>query len=127
VSNPYVLIVDDEKNVADSLALVLNRYGYQARAVYSGTEALTLLKSFIPDVLVLDVFMPDVNGFTLAEMIRDLKVRSRVIFMSGNAGTSELLKHLPPEGLEILAKPFPPSELLNLLQTRPVQKHSKTV
>lgn len=57
-----VLIVDDEHMIADALAIILNKAGFNASAVYSGTEAVEVAKSLKPDLIISDVAMPDMNG-----------------------------------------------------------------
>ena len=59
---PKVLVADDERVIADTLAMILNQSGFVARAVYSGEKALELATTFAPDMLICDVIMADLNG-----------------------------------------------------------------
>ena len=67
---PKVLVVDDERVIADTLAMILNQSGFQARAVYSGENAVEMASSYEPDMLITDVIMADLNGIDAAIMIR---------------------------------------------------------
>jgi DNA-binding response OmpR family regulator len=65
-----ILIVDDNRDAADSQAMLLRMWGHQARAVYSAAEALNVLRSMHPDIAILDLGMPQVNGWELAQRLR---------------------------------------------------------
>ena len=58
---PKVLVVDDERVIADTLAMILNQSGFQAKAVYSGEAALETASSYKPDMLIADVIMADLK------------------------------------------------------------------
>lgn len=64
-----ILIVDDEKVIADTLALILNAIGYESKAVYSGEAALETAERFKPDILISDVIMGGINGVDVAVLI----------------------------------------------------------
>src|SRR6187402_1568739 len=63
---PRVLVVDDERLIADTVAKILNLHGFDAFCSYNGEDALQLAKSFRPDYLLSDVMMPKLNGVDLA-------------------------------------------------------------
>ncbi len=86
---PKVLVVDDERVIADTLAMILNQSGFEARAVYSGEKAVELAASFTPDMLITDVIMADLNGIDAAIMIRALLPRIKILLFSGQAATAE--------------------------------------
>jgi DNA-binding NtrC family response regulator len=114
-----VLVVDDEKLIADSVATILNRSGFTAIATYSGTDALESIQEKCPDIIVSDVVMPDFNGIQLAKAVRSLCPRARIVLFSGNVDTASLLDDASMEGyfFEILAKPIHPVELLKTLKS----------
>lgn len=116
-NRPKVLVVDDERVIAETLAIILNRSGFSATAVYGGVPALDLAKSLEPDILISDVVMPDLNGIDLALRIRELLPSCRIVLFSGQAATAELLgrDRIRSEEFEILPKPIPPEELLSRL------------
>lgn len=112
-----ILVVDDEKLVADTVALILSRHGYRAIATYSGTAALKQAESFCPDVLLSDVIMPKLNGIDTAIAISKMCPSVRVFLFSGQAATGNLLRNAEEQGyrFELLLKPLRPEELLRRL------------
>ena len=119
--HPFVLVVDDERLIADTLVLVLNRHGYEAVACYSVDDAGTILKTFRPDYLVCDVVLNQDNGIDLAILASLTLPTCRVILISGNAATMDLLEKAAESGhrFTCLAKPIHPTELLEQMGPRP--------
>ncbi|HZL52621.1 MAG TPA: response regulator [Terracidiphilus sp.] len=117
-TRPKVLVVDDERVIADTLAMILNQSGFEARAVYSGEGALELVPTFVPDMLISDVIMADLNGIDAAIRIRALLPRIKILLFSGQAATADLLEKARAQGyeFEILAKPVHPQDLLSRLR-----------
>ena len=117
-SKPKVLVADDERVIADTLAMILNQSGFDARAVYSGEKALELATVFAPDMLISDVIMNDLNGIDAAIRIRELLPQIKVLLFSGQAATADLLEKARAQGHEfdILAKPVHPQDLLSRLR-----------
>jgi CheY-like chemotaxis protein len=118
-TKPKVLVADDERVIADTLAMILNQSGFDARAVYSGENALELAASFQPDMLISDVIMADLNGIDAAIRIRSLLPSIKILLFSGQAATADLLEKARHEGHEfdILAKPVHPQDLLSRLRS----------
>jgi len=116
---PKVLVADDERVIADTLAMILNQSGFEARAVYSGEKALELAGTFQPDMLISDVIMADLNGIDAAIRIRALLPAIKILLFSGQAATADLLEKARKDGYEfdILAKPVHPQDLLARLRT----------
>ena len=117
-TKPKVLVADDERVIADTLAMILNQSGFEARAVYSGEKALEAAASFVPDMLISDVIMADLNGIDAAIQIRNLLPSIKVLLFSGQAATADLLEKARNNGheFEILAKPVHPQDLLSRLR-----------
>jgi CheY-like chemotaxis protein len=115
---PKVLVVDDERVIADTLAMILNQSGFDARAVYSGEKAVEMASTFTPDMLITDVIMADLNGIDAAIMIRSILPKIKILLFSGQAATADLLEKARAKGyeFEILAKPVHPQDLLSKLQ-----------
>jgi CheY-like chemotaxis protein len=115
---PKVLVVDDERVIADTLAMILNQSGFDARAVYSGEKAVEMASTFAPDMLITDVIMADLNGIDAAIMIRAILPKIKILLFSGQAATADLLEKARAKGyeFEILAKPVHPQDLLSRLQ-----------
>lgn len=116
--HPKVLVVDDEHVIADTLAMILNQSGFDARAVYSGEKALELASTFAPDMLITDVIMADLNGIDAAIRIRAMLPQIKILLFSGQAATADLLEKARAQGyeFEILAKPVHPQDLLSKLR-----------
>jgi CheY-like chemotaxis protein len=115
---PKVLVVDDERVIADSLAMILNQSGFEARAVYSGEKALEAASELKPDMLISDVIMAGLNGIDAAIRIRALLPQIKILLFSGQAATADLLEKARAKGyeFEILAKPVHPHDLLTKLR-----------
>lgn len=115
---PKILVADDERVIADSLATILNMSGFEARAVYSGEMALEQAPSFAPDMLISDVIMDNLTGIDAAIRIRALLPQIKILLFSGQAATADLLENARAQGyeFEILAKPVHPQDLLNKLR-----------
>ena len=116
--NPKVLVVDDERVIADTLAMILNQSGFDAKAVYSGEKAVELASTFTPDMLITDVIMADLNGIDAAIRIRSVLPSIKILLFSGQAATADLLEKARTQGheFEILAKPVHPTDLLAKLR-----------
>jgi CheY-like chemotaxis protein len=117
-ARPKVLVVDDERVIADTLAMILNQSGFQAQPIYSGEGAVELASTFEPDMLISDVIMADLNGIDAAIRIRELLPKIKILLFSGQAATADLLDNARKQGyeFEILAKPVHPQDLLNKLR-----------
>jgi CheY-like chemotaxis protein len=118
VSKPRVLVADDERVIADTLVMILNQSGFEARAVYSGEKAVELASVFKPDMIISDVIMADLNGIDAAIRIRALFPEAKILLFSGQAATADLLEKARAQGyeFEILAKPVHPQDLLTRLR-----------
>jgi DNA-binding response OmpR family regulator len=113
-----ILIADDERVIADTLAIILNQAGFDARAVYTGSAAVEAARTTPPDLLISDVIMPDMNGIDAAISIRTMLPKCKILLFSGQAATADLLESARKQGheFEILAKPVHPQDLLAKLK-----------
>jgi len=118
-SKPRVLVVDDERVIADTLATILNQNGFEASAVYTGAEAVARARTSRPDLVISDVIMQDMNGIEAAIRIRQNLPGCKILLFSGQAATADLLEKARAQGheFEILAKPVHPQDLLAKLRT----------
>jgi CheY-like chemotaxis protein len=116
---PKVLVADDERVIADTLAIILNQSGFEAKAVYSGEKAVEMAKEWMPEMLISDVIMTDLNGIDAAIKIRSLLPSCKILLFSGQAATADLLDRARVQGheFEILAKPVHPQDLLARLRS----------
>ena len=114
LSNPAhrALIIDDEDNVAYIAATALRLDGWEVVTGASGREAQALVDSFCPDVIVLDVMLPDGDGFQLCRSLRDNGCTTPVIFLSARSETVDRVRGLTIGGDDYLTKPFSVEELV---------------
>jgi DNA-binding response OmpR family regulator len=113
-----VLVVDDERLIADTVAQILNMHGYDAFTAYGPDEALKLADRFRPDVLLTDVMMPAMNGLDLAAAMEKLFPAIKVLLFSGQAGSNALLqrRHIDDAWMSIVPKPIHPEKLVEALR-----------
>jgi CheY-like chemotaxis protein len=118
-SKPKVLIADDEQVIANTLAIILNQAGFDARAVYSGEKAVEAVDSFQPNMLISDVIMTGITGIEAAIEVRKKLPSCKILLFSGQAATADLLEKARAQGheFEILAKPVHPTDLLAKLRS----------
>jgi len=116
--NPRVLVTDDEKIITDTLVMILNSSGFNARPAYSGEMAVELARGFQPDILITDVVMLGMTGIEVAIQMKSMLPSCKVVLFSGQAATADLLEIAENEGyqFEILSKPIHPQELLAKLR-----------
>lgn len=114
-----VLVVDDERIIADTLTIILRRAGYEAAAVYDGSSALSLCESFCPELIITDVVMPGTSGVKMAILAKQRYPACEILLFSGQAATANLLQEARQAGydFEILLKPVNPKDLLAKLAT----------
>jgi len=113
-----VLVVDDERLIADTVTAILNEHGFEAVGVYNGEEAIQAARRFSPEILLTDVLMPKMSGIDLAIKIREEFPKIPVLLFSGQAATSELMRKAAADGyqFELLPKPIHPMELIAKLR-----------
>lgn len=117
-SRTRVLVVDDQKLIADTIAEILSDAGFDAMAAYDGWEALEVAGRFHPDWLLSDVLMPRMNGVELAITLLQKDPRVTILLLSGQAGISDILLEGQRRGyeFELLAKPIHPLKLIERLK-----------
>lgn len=118
-SKPKVLVADDEQVIANTLAIILNQAGFEAKAVYSGESAVETIDEFQPNMLISDVIMTGMTGIEAAIKIREKLPTCKILLFSGQAATADLLEKARTQGheFEILAKPVHPTDLLAKLRS----------
>ena len=114
-----VLVVDDERNIADSLVLILRAKQYQARAVYSAEEAMVAAEIFKPHAVISDVIMGKATGIDLALYLEAQEPGCKVLLISGNSIGLGLVQDALRRGYfhTILTKPVHPEQILAFLAT----------
>ncbi|WP_420368660.1 response regulator transcription factor [Curtobacterium sp. L1-20] len=106
------LVVDDEHALADAVALAFEEDGWAVRSVHRGRDVLFAAREFRPDVVVLDVMLPDIDGFEVLERLRDARDDVRVLFLTARDAPEDRLAGLTGGGDDYLTKPFGIAELL---------------
>lgn len=106
-----ILVLDDEKEIADVIALYLRNDGYEVETAYSGREALGLIEKGEPDLALLDVMLPDIDGFRILQKIRE-KYRFPVIMLTAKTEYTDKIAGLTLGADDYIAKPFNPLELV---------------
>jgi CheY-like chemotaxis protein len=112
-----VLVVDDSQDGADSLGLILQALGAQASVTYDGPSALALLDSFKPDIVLLDIGMPGMDGYDVARRIRAERAFDRVLLVALTGyGQEEDRRRCADAGFDHhLVKPLEVKELEHVL------------
>lgn len=106
-----VLVVDDEQVVLDSVRKHLRREGYDIQTVLTGSEAIGILESGWPEVIITDLMMPGMDGLELLERVHDSKPEIPVIMITGFATMRTALQALRQGAFDYIAKPFTRAEL----------------
>jgi CheY-like chemotaxis protein len=106
-----VLIVDDDRSVADTLSVVFSYNGYLARAVYSAEEALAIAPDWRPDLAILDVELPGMDGIVLARVLKATYPNLKLALLSGQPSAWDMLAKVGSP-FELMMKPVHPSDLL---------------
>lgn len=112
-----ILIVEDEQVVADTLGQILSGQGYDVRIAYSAESAMTITSGWSPNLALLDVLLPNMNGIDLAVVFKTHLPGCGVLLFSGQPSVEGLLQKARAEGhnFEILAKPIHPSVVLTTI------------
>jgi two-component system OmpR family response regulator len=107
-----LLVVDDEPNIVELLSASLRYAGFDVATATSGAEALDVARRFRPDLLVLDVMMPGMDGFSLVRRLRGDGVRSPVLFLTARDSTEDKITGLTLGGDDYVTKPFSLEEVI---------------
>lgn len=118
LARPRVLVADDERLIADTLAMILNQNGYEAIPVYGGRLAVEKARHWVPDLFLSDVSMPELTGIEAAMQICAMFPNCRVLLFSGEASSSVLVHEASTKGhqFDFLEKPIPPLDLLSRIR-----------
>jgi two-component system, OmpR family, response regulator len=107
-----LLVVDDDTNIVELLSAALRFVGYQVRTARSGSEALTVAAQWSPDLLVLDVMLPDLDGFEVTKRLRGAGRGVPVLFLTARDQMRDKLTGLTIGGDDYITKPFSLEELI---------------
>ena len=112
-----LLIVEDEKRLADTLRQLLHRQGYTADVSYDGVSGLDNAMSGIYDLVILDVMLPGMNGFQVAQKLRQGGIVVPVLMLTAKSGLTDRIHGLDCGADYYLTKPFEAEELLACIRT----------
>ncbi len=109
-----ILIVDDEQDIVESLQFVLEAAGFECHCAYNGEEGLNLAREILPDLIILDVMMPKINGFKICRLLKyDSKYRNIPILMVTARSQMEDKQIGEETGVdEYITKPFELDEIV---------------
>ena len=108
----YLLVVDDEPNIRELLSASLRFAGFEVQVAADGNDALRQVTSRTPDLIVLDVMMPDMDGFTVTRRLRDKGIHAPVLFLTAKDETSDKIAGLTVGGDDYVTKPFSLDEVI---------------
>lgn len=117
-SVPKVLVVDDEENIRYLVGSALELAGFESLAVETGREAIEAATSYQPDVVVLDIMLPDLDGFTVLQRLRDRGSHVPVIFLTARDSVEDRVRGLTTGGADYQVKPFAVAELVARIRLR---------
>jgi len=112
-----LLIVDDEPNIVELLSASLRFAGFEVATAANGLAALELARSFRPDLLVLDVMMPGLDGFGVVRRLRSEGSRTPVVFLTAKDATEDKVQGLTLGGDDYVTKPFSLEEVVARIRT----------
>ncbi len=112
-----ILIVDDEKDIVESLSFMLQTKGYEIICAYDGEEGLKLAKEASPDLIMLDVMMPKINGYKICRLLKyDAKYKNiPIIMLTARSQENDKLIGEETGANEYITKPFEFSDVLDAI------------
>lgn len=113
---PRVIVADDEGAIAETMALILNTHGYEARAVGSGEAAIDIAQKFCPDFLISDIRMGAMDGIEAAIRVRKMCPDCKVVVFSATMVDHQTQARLRSLGFDFLRKPLHPNQLMAQLR-----------
>jgi two-component system OmpR family response regulator len=111
-SSHRILVVDDEPNIVDVISMALRYQGFEIATAGTGEEALAQVEAFRPQLIVLDVMLPDMEGFDVAERLGAQRNGIPIIFLTARDATEDKLRGLTTGGDDYMTKPFSLEELV---------------
>jgi two-component system OmpR family response regulator len=115
-TNYRILVVDDESSISDLISTSLRFVGFEVRTAATGSEALTVAEDFKPHAVVLDVMLPDSDGFEVCRQLRSEGLNIGVLFLTAKDGMEDKVAGLTIGGDDYMTKPFSLEELVARLR-----------
>ena len=110
-ARPKLLVVEDDPNIVELLSASLRFAGFDVTAATNGAEAVSSAREAKPDLMVLDVMLPDLDGFVVIRRLRETGVRTPVVFLTARDATDDKIRGLTLGGDDYVTKPFSLEEL----------------
>ena len=104
-----ILVVEDEAVVLQTLQLILKQHGYEVRGARDGAEALAIATEFAPSILLCDINLPDMDGIQISLRVKDAFPACRIVLLSGEITSTELLEEAETRGYRLRYWPSRPS------------------
>jgi len=111
-ANIKVLVVDDEASIRDLLTRTLRFEDFETMSVGNGTDAIEAIETFEPDIILLDVMLPDMNGFSVTKKIRSQGITTPVLFLTAKDEPEHKVQGLTVGGDDYVTKPFSLAEIV---------------
>jgi len=113
-----ILVVDDDPYILMSLEFLMKKNGFEVMVARNGTEALEIVDKQVPDIVLLDIMMPDVDGYAICKHIKSSKKlkEAKVVFMSAKSKESDIQKGYDLGASLYVTKPFSTRQLLKQVQ-----------
>jgi DNA-binding response OmpR family regulator len=116
-NRPLILVVDDEVHLCNILYRILTACGYRVKVVTDGKTALEIVEKINPDLIILDLMMPGVDGREVCAVVRQISPETRIIYFSAKVEPdSQKLKELRDEADSFIAKPATAKRLLAVIE-----------
>jgi two-component system OmpR family response regulator len=112
VPAPRILVVDDEHSITDAVCTALRYEGFDVRSEETGRGALAAAASFRPDLIVLDIMLPDLDGLEVTRRIRADGIKTPVLFLTARDATEDKVSGLTVGGDDYVTKPFSLAEVV---------------
>jgi two-component system OmpR family response regulator len=112
-----ILVVDDEPNIVDVISMALRFEGFEVACAANGAEAIAAVAAERPQLLVLDVMLPDIDGFEVARRLASARAGVPIIFLTARDSTEDVVHGLTLGGDDYVTKPFSLEELVARIRT----------
>ncbi|MCF8019558.1 MAG: response regulator [Vallitaleaceae bacterium] len=109
-----ILVIDDEKNILNSMVMYLEGHDYNVLAISNGLDAIKAAKEYLPDLILLDLVLPDIDGYLVCKTIKESLITENIpiIIMSAKSQQVDIDKAFDVGALDYIMKPFEPQKLL---------------
>ena len=114
---PLIMVVDDDQDLAEMLGIVLTGEGYEVNLVSRGDEVITAFESQTPDLILLDIMLPGIDGVQVCKLIRE-KSMVPIVMLTAKGETQDVVAGLEGGADDYMVKPFNPAELVARLKVR---------